>query len=215
LSRIVLTVLLAFLPSLALGGEVVSLFDGGDLSAWESVSGDEPTWQVTDDYFEVKPGSGDIRTKASFGDFWLHLEFWLPSLPHRTGQDRANSGVFLHDLYEVQILDSYHNPTFAAGSCGSLYKLIEAKSGAVLPPEHWQKLDIKFRYPRADAMGLVLTPGRISVLLNDIEVIVDQPFIRPTGSRGRRPIVDSGPISLQDHGSGVRYRNVWIRSLNP
>ncbi len=205
--------IMALLTSVRAGATEIELFEGENLHAWQSISGDMPAWELHDDYVEVMPESGDLRTKQVFGDFELSLEFWLPHEPEKTGQNRANSGIFLQGLYEVQILDSTENPTYADGMCGALYKQIAPSQNACLPAEQWQTLEIKFAAPRVDASGAVLSKGTITVILNGIKVIDSGRFDRPTGSRGRMRQGGPGPIVLQDHGSPVRFRNIRIRTL--
>src|SRR5208282_4716484 len=116
------------------------LFDGKDLSNWVKLDGKPATWKVEDGTMQV--GGGDIMTKEKFGpDYQLHVEFWLPLMANQTGQGRANSGVYQQGRYEVQVLDSYKNDTYANGSVGALYGIIapdkEAQQKAIRPPEEW------------------------------------------------------------------------------
>src|SRR5208282_1540734 len=128
--------------------QTTALFNGRDLGGWVRTKGGEPAWKVQDGYLEVVPGSGDIQTVDTFDDFELHAEFWIPLMADKHGQDRGNSGIFLQGRYEIQVLDSYQNETYANGACGSLYKLIAPLVNASLPPENWQTYDIKFFSPR-------------------------------------------------------------------
>src|SRR5437763_5487658 len=116
---------------------------------------------------EVVPGTGDILTKEKLGDGKLHVEFWVPLMADKKGQARANSGVYLQGRYEIQVLDSYMNDTYANGSVGALYGIIapdkEAQQKAVKPPEQWNTYDITFRAPRVDDSGKVTEPGRVTV----------------------------------------------------
>src|SRR5262249_34597687 len=101
------------------------LFAGKDLSGWVRLNGQPANWNVTDGFMEVAPGKGDIMTKEKFGpDFRLHVEFWLPLMADKKDQARANSGVYLQGRYEIQVLDSYMNETYANGSVGALYGII-------------------------------------------------------------------------------------------
>jgi len=158
---------------------------------------------------------GDIVTRQHYSNFKLHVEFWIPLLPAtRQGQDRGNSGVFLQDLYELQILDPVDNPTYFAGSCGSLYKQVEPLAQACLPPEQWQSYDINFVKPVVSADGTMVTPGVLTVDLNQVRILDHLSLTKPTGSRGNNPQGRAGPIVLQDHGSPVRFRNIWIEPLS-
>jgi 3-keto-disaccharide hydrolase len=193
------------------------LFDGKDLSGWVKRDGKPTEWTVQDGYAEVK--GGDSKTKETFGpDFKLHVEFWLPLMEKATGQGRANSGVFLQGRYEIQVLDSYMNDTYANGSVGALYGIIapdaDAQKKAVKPPEQWNTYDITFRAPRVDDKGKVTEKGRVTVVLNGVTLIDDGKFDHVTGGAIDDKIGTSGPILLQDHGCKVRYRNIWIQPLS-
>ncbi len=195
----------------------VVLFDGKDLSGWVRRDGKPATWVVKDGYMEVK--GGDILTREKFGpDVKLHVEFWLPLMPKATGQGRANSGVFVNGRYEIQVLDSFKNDTYANGSVGALYGLIapdkEAQQKAVRPPEQWNTYDITFRAPGVDMAGKVTEKGRITVELNGVAIIKDGTFDRVTGGALDNKPAAPGPILLQDHGCKVRYRNLWIQPLH-
>src|SRR5262249_32756233 len=161
-------------------------------------------------------------------DFQLHVEFWLPKMPDDVkGQGRANSGVYLHGRYEIQVLDSYMNETQnsgigAMGSVGALYGIIapdkEAHGKAVKPPEEWNAYDITFHAPRVDAHGKVTEKGRLTVKLNGIAIIDDGKFDKNTAGEIDKKFGEPGPILLQDHhnkggGPNVRYRNIWLKPL--
>jgi hypothetical protein len=193
------------------------LFDGKDLAAWTTLGGKEPGWKVEDGNMEVVPGKGDIRTKETFGpDFKLHVEFWLPLMEKAKGQGRANSGVFVDGRYEVQVLDSYMNDTYANGSVGALYSLIapdkEAQQKAIKPPEQWNTYDITFRGPRTSD-GKVTEPGHITVVLNGVTIIDDGTFSKVPPVPLDDKIGTPGPVRLQDHGCKVRFRNIWLQPL--
>jgi hypothetical protein len=197
--------------------DAVILFDGKDLSNWTSLNGEPPTWKLEDGYTEVN--KGDIRTKDTFGpDFKLHVEFWLPLMPDAKDQARANSGVYLQGRYEIQVLDSYMNETYANGSVGALYGIIapnkEAQQKAVKPPEQWNAYDITFHAPRVDDKGKVTESGRVTVVLNGVTLIDDGKFDKVTGGALDDKIGTPGPIRLQDHGNKVRYRNIWLAKLD-
>ncbi|MGQ9698605.1 MAG: 3-keto-disaccharide hydrolase, partial [Armatimonadota bacterium] len=119
--------------------DAVVLFDGTDTSEWVHRSDGAPCrWRAVEGALEVVPGTGDILTKRRFGDFELHLEFWLPLMADQRGQARANSGLYLQGLYEIQILDSYNNETYPLGVCAALYNQFAPSQNAALPPEQWQ-----------------------------------------------------------------------------
>jgi len=194
------------------------LFDGKDLSKWQHQDGTPANWKVEDGYFEVVPKSGYIYTKEAFGDCQLHVEFREPTPPHGESQERGNSGVFLMGLYEVQVLDSYHNKTYADGQVSAIYGQYPPQVNASRPPGEWQWYDIVFHGPRFDASGKLLRKARFTVFHNGVLV---QDNVEPTGptAHGERPpykaTPEKLPLALQDHGDPVRFRNIWIRELKP
>jgi prepilin-type processing-associated H-X9-DG protein len=118
--------------------------------------------------------------------------------------------------YEVQVLDSYHNVTYADGHAGAIYGQFPPLVNASRPPGEWQTYDIVFHRPRFDPAGTVLAPARMTVLMNGILVQDDVALSGPTAHQQRPPYVrhaDALPIQLQDHGNPVRFRNVWARRL--
>jgi hypothetical protein len=202
----------------------IVLLDGKDLSGWTTRNGKPAEWKVGDGYVEIVSGKGDIMTKEKFGpDFQLHVEFWLPKMPDDVkGQARANSGVYLQGRYEIQVLDSYMNDTYANGSVGALYGIIapdkEAQHKAIKPPEQWNSYDITFRAPRVGDKGKVTEKGRLTVKLNGVTIINDGKFDKWTGGELDQKLGEPGPILLQDHhnksgGPNVRYRNIWLKPL--
>lgn len=196
--------------------DAVVLFDGSDLSAWESVEGGEAAWQVEDGYLEVVPGTGDIRTKEGFGDVQLHVEWSAPDPPVGEGQDRGNSGIFLMGRYEVQVLDSYANETYPDGQAAAIYGQHPPSVNAMRPPGEWQVYDIVFHRPRFDEGGELIRPATVTVLHNGILVQDHVELTGPTAHRARPPYAAHPrrlPISLQDHGHPVRFRNIWLREL--
>ncbi len=187
------------------------LFSGTDLQSWQVRDGGEATWTLVDGAMEVARGAGDIVTRETFGDFLLHLEFQTPrSRKDATGQARGNSGVYVHDRYEVQVLDSYGVDPLGLGDCGAIYGKRPAAANASRPPERWQTYDVRFRAPRFDSTGAKNENARISVWWNGVTVQDDVEIDGPTGGAAGSGEVPRGPIRLQDHGDPVRYRNVWI-----
>lgn len=191
------------------------LFDGKDLSAWSGAGPDgAATWTVENGYASV--GGGGISTKEAFGDCQLHIEWSAPEDGEGEGQGRSNSGVYLMGMYEVQVLDSYNNETYADGQAAALYGQYPPLVNAMRPPGQWNVYDIIFHRPRFDADGKVLQPARVTVLHNGVLVQDNSELTGPSGHHQRPPYTahpDKLPISLQDHGQPVRYRNIWIRSL--
>jgi hypothetical protein len=196
--------------------DAIVLFDGKDLSQWQSMSGGEAAWKVENGYMEVVPGAGGIRTKESFGDVQLHVEWRTPPVSDKQSQARNNSGVFLMGRYEVQVLDTYNNKTYADGQAGAIYGQYPPLVNPLRPPGEWQVYDIIFRAPRFDEDGGLVEPARMTILLNGVLIQDNRILTGPTGHRERPPYTahpDALPISLQDHGDPVRFRNIWVRRL--
>ena len=194
--------------------DAIVLFDGTDLSAWKGRDGDAP-WTVGNGYMQVLPKSGGIETKEHFGDCQLHLEWAAPAEVKGDSQGRGNSGVFFMGLYEIQVLDCYDNPTYADGTTGAIYGEYPPLVNACRKPGEWQTYDIVWKGPRFD--GETLTrPASVTVFLNGVLLHLDQPLLSPTGHRDvyeYSPHPETGPLSLQDHGDLVRFRNIWYRPL--
>lgn len=200
--------------------DAIVLFDGKDLTAWKSQKdGSAAPWKVENGYFEVVPKSGGIETKASFGDAQLHIEWMAPDPPKGESQDRGNSGVFFGGgRYEVQVLDSYNNKTYPDGQAGSLYGEYPPLVNASRPPGRWQAYDIVYEAPRFDAAGKLAKAARVTVFHNGVLVQHAMELIGPTTNKVRTPYSahpEKLPISLQDHNHPVRFRNVWVRELQP
>lgn len=197
--------------------DAVVLFDGHDLSRWAAAKGGEAGWKVENGYLEVAPGAGDIQTREAFGDCQLHLEWASPATVKGEGQGRGNSGVFLMGLYEIQVLDSYENPTYADGTAGAIYGQYPPLVNACRRPGEWQTYDILWSGPRFDGERLV-RPATVTILLNGIVVQQHRELLGPTQHRqapAYRSHPPTGPLRLQDHGDLVRYRNIWYRPLLP
>lgn len=192
------------------------LFDGKDLAKWQHQDGTPAKWKVENGYAEVVQKTGYIYTKEAFGDCQLHVEFREPTPPHGESQERGNGGVFLMGLYEVQVLDSYENKTYADGQASALYGQYPPLVNASRPPGQWQWYDIIFHGPRFDASGKLLRPARFTVFHNGVLVQDNVELTGPTAHGARPPYKaqpEKLPLALQDHGTPVRYRNVWIREL--
>jgi hypothetical protein len=170
-----------------------------DMSNWTNTA-----WvALPDGSMQIAPGKGANRTKQQFGDIkQLHIEFWLPLEPAARGQGRANSGVYLADTYEVQVLDSF-GLVETSGDCGGIYNVARPRVNASLPPETWQTYDITFRAPRMDASGKVTELPRITVIHNGVK-IHDSLEIPMARHRAK------GALQLQDHGHKIQFRNVWL-----
>lgn len=212
-----------FRPSATLGAEAPAgaevLFAGNHLNAWEPrrVPGEPIQWLVTSSgALEVvseaagKRTKQDLKTKGSFGDYHLHVEFKLVHKPEATGQARSNSGVIHLGLYETQILDSF-GLYGRDNECGGIYKIREPDSNAGYPAGLWQTYDIDFQAPRFDGAGTKTADARMTVRLNGILIHRDVAVPKPTagGKEAAR-----GPIVLQDHGNPVQFRNIWVVRVN-
>jgi hypothetical protein len=196
--------------------DAIVLFDGTSLSEWINDKGEPAGWTVADGCMTVKPGTGIIKTKRGFGDCQLHIEWRSPVVVTGEGQGRGNSGIFLQNRYELQVLDSYDNKTYVNGQAGSIYKQSIPLVNACRKPGEWQSYDILYQAPRFSENGRVAVPARITVLQNGV-VIQNNTEIRGTtpyiGLPEYIPHSMKEPISLQDHGNLVSYRNIWIREL--
>lgn len=187
----------------------ITLFDGKDRSQWQHTDGSDVRWPLSDDG-AMEVCCGDIRTKQAFKDFKLHVEFRVPQLPPDvTGQDRGNSGVYLQERYEVQILDSFGKERLVDNDAAAIYLKKAADLNASTAPETWQTYEITFRAARFGADGKKTEDARVSVVWNGKTVHDDVAVNGPTGS-GAPETTATGAIRLQDHGNKVRYRNIWI-----
>ena len=211
-------------PSAKPGGspsDAIILFDGTEESFdnWNHVYTERKSnWTVKDGYMISAGGAGNIATKQEFGDCQLHIEWSHESELSGNGQHRGNSGVFLMGIVEVQILDNYENPTYADGTAGAVYGLMPPAANALRPPGQWQSYDIIFRRPIIND-GKVLDQGSLTVLVNGVVVQDSTPLDGGGGFCYRQPLnrefPEVGSLSFQDHGSPVRYRNIWYRPLRP
>lgn len=198
--------------------DAIVLFDGSALSNWRSADGSSPArWRLADGYMEVVAGTGNIATASGFGDVQLHVE-WMAPLPVTSeGQGRGNSGVFLMGIYEIQVLDSYQNPTYADGLAGAIYGQYPPLVNACRPPGEWQTYDVVFHRPRFGADGSLTSAARMTILHNGILIQDDVVLTGPTAHKERPRYAlhpDRLPLILQDHGNSVRFRNIWIRELD-
>jgi hypothetical protein len=197
--------------------DALVLFNGKDLSAWEDMEGKKTKWICRDDYFECVKGSGFIRTKQGFGDVQLHIEWAAPVPAKGHSQGRGNSGVFLMGHYEVQVLDSYDNITYADGQAAAIYGQYPPQVNAARPPGEWQSYDIVFHRPRFNNLGVLEKPATMTIFHNGVLVQDNVAIWGGTNWQRYTPYSyhpDKLPLSLQDHGNPVRFRNVWIRELS-
>jgi hypothetical protein len=205
--------------------DAIVLFDGSGLSKWtaaklgtasyEIIQKPAP-WTVTGGYFEIVPGSGAIATRESFGNAQLHVEWMEPAGVTGASQNRGNSGIFLMGLFEIQVLDSFRNPTYADGQAGAIYGQWPPLVNAVRKPGVWQTYDIVFEAPEFIS-GRRTRSAYMTVFLNGVLLHNHKEAMGPTVFRNVAKYVPGpaeGPIVLQDHGAAVRYRNIWVRRLS-
>jgi hypothetical protein len=208
--------------------DAIILFDGKNLDEWVNTQDRQPaSWIVHDGVMTVKkgPGASNIEPRRSFHNFQLHIEWKIPENVTGTDQGRGNSGVFLASTgrgdagYELQILDSYHNRTYANGQAGSIYKQGIPLVNPARKPGEWQTYEVIWMAPVFNADGSLQTPAYATVFFNGVLVqnhfelkgetlYIGKPFYKK---------FDSAPIKLQAHpdpSEPVSFRNIWVRELN-
>jgi len=205
--------------------DAIALFNGKDLSKWRSDrGGGEVKWTIVDDdYMVVPPKGGSIHTEQVFGSCQLHIEWKTPEgVPAKvTDQSRSNSGVFFMGRYEVQVLDSYTdddyktNHTYADGQAAAIYGSHPPMVNACRKPGEWQTYDIAFVKPLFDSNGNCIRKARITVFHNGVCVHNNLDIEGTTSHKVKAAYTPhgDGPIGLQDHGSPLAFRNIWIRPL--
>jgi len=202
--------------------DAIILFDGTDLSKWESERrsttdnrSNPAEWKVENGVMYIVPGKGGIKTKEFFGDCQLHIEFKSPAPENHQGQNRGNSGVFMPGNYEIQVLDGDNNPTYVNGMVGSVYKQSAPAVNAYTKNGEWQVYDIYWKAPKFNGDGTLESPAMVTVVLNGI--LIQNNYILKGGTpyTGLSTYTAHGrmPISLQDHGTAVGFRNIWIRNM--
>lgn len=193
------------------------LFDGKDLSHWQNDKGGAAAWKVENGYMEVAAKTGNISTKEEFQDFQLHLEFATPAKVQGNSQGRGNSGVFLQGRYEMQVLDSYDNPTYADGQVGAMYGQYPPLANPSKKPGEWQCYDIIFEAPAWDKAGKLIKKACVTSILNGVVMHHKKEYMGPTEHKQVTSYDNvhssRGPLVLQDHGNPMRFRNIWIRPL--
>jgi hypothetical protein len=200
--------------------DAIVLFDGKDISQWQYKDGRAGAWPIVEGILTCKSGTGNLYTKRKFGSAQIHVEFAVPYMSNAHGQARANSGVYLQGRYEIQILDSFNNPTYSNGSAGSLYGQYAPLVNVSRPPKEWQTYDIVFHAPKCGGDRKLATPGTVTVLYNGV-LVQDNVTVkgRTTSSDDTDPCED-GPLMLQDHchpdvkETFMQFRNIWIRPLS-
>ena len=189
----------------------VVLFNGRNFKQWKHTNqsdGDSIQWMLLKNgAMQVRKGKGSIVTKKKFNDFKLHVEFRTPFMPDARGQGRGNSGVYLQERYEVQVLDSY-GLEGKDNECGAIYKIGEPLVNMCAPPTQWQTYDITFYAPSADREN-----AQVTVVHNGVTIHDELKLPRPTGGALDSDVNKPGGIYLQDHGNPVQYRNIWLVEL--
>jgi hypothetical protein len=207
--------------------DAIILFDGKDINKeWEESAGrpggtpnvkPAVTWVIKDGAMESVKGSGSVRTKRLFEDFQLHIEWKTPSVITGEGQGRGNSGIIIQGIYELQILDSYNNRTYRNGQAGAVYMQYAPLVNVSRKPGEWQTFEIFYTAPRFKDSTTYFTPPRITVVHNGVLIQNNVSIQGPTVSAGIPGYTikehGPGPISLQQHGNPVAYRNIWLREL--
>jgi len=196
--------------------DAIVLFDGSEVSAWRHLDGRAVEWRIESGAVIVVAGTGDIETTRAFADVQLHIEWRAPQQVTGGGQSRGNSGVFLQKRYEIQVLDSYENRTYANGQAGSVYKQYAPLVNASRRPGEWQSYDIVFAAPRFSASGKLETSAFVTLFHNGVLVQNHVGLLGATRYRGTpeyqaHPAHE--PLMLQDHGDPVSFRNIWLREL--
>ena len=195
--------------------DAIVLFDGTDLSEWRHRDGDA-RWILEGGAMTVVAETGALISRRAFGDVQLHVEWRTPAEVVGESQGRGNSGVFLMERYEVQVLDSWNSRTYSNGQAASIYKQFIPQVNASRPPGEWQSYDIIFVAPRFNEHGDLEAPGTITVLHNGVLVHNHVTLRGPTvyiGEPAYEAHPAKAPLQLQDHGNPVSYRNIWVREL--
>lgn len=208
-------------PANGVPSDATLLFDGKNLDQWQGAESGAAKWKISDGALVVVPKTGDIKTKESFCDVQLHIEWKTPTLitdekgKLLDGQARNNSGVFFQERYEIQMLDSYNNKTYPNGQAASVYKQTIPLVNASRAPGEWQTYDIIFTAPRFDAAQKLASPGFVTVLHNGV-LVQNHVEIQGATEWIGKPVYKAhgcAPIKLQDHGNAMSFRNIWVRKL--
>ena len=205
--------------------DAIVLFDGANLDQWVNTKDKAPAgWTVAGGVVTVSKAAGNIETKRRFRNYQLHLEWRVPENVTGSGQSRGNSGVFLASTgggdagYELQVLDSYNNPTYVNGQAGSMYKQAAPLVNSMRKPGDWQTYDVIWTAPVFAADGKVTSPARVTAFQNGVLIQNDTVLTGETLYIGKpfyRPYT-TAPIKLQAHGDPsppLSFRDIWVRDL--
>ncbi|MEP6755465.1 MAG: DUF1080 domain-containing protein [Chthonomonadales bacterium] len=191
--------------------DAIVLFDGKSTDLWQHGADKPVKWTLENGELTVAPGTGNIVTKAVYKSFHLHLEFATADMPDKMSQSKSNSGVKLHTVYEIQILDSVNNPTHVAGMCASIYTQRDPDKNVCRKPGEWQAYDIDFTAPTFTPDGNTDKKPRVTVYWNGELVHKNVEIPGPTNQKpSDKPLLKEGAILLQDHGAKVKFKNIWI-----
>jgi hypothetical protein len=202
--------------------DAIVLFNGTSLDEWVSVSDKSPArWTVANGVMTVDKATGDIQTRRSFRNYQLHIEWLVPQGITGRSQERGNSGVFLaydppSGFYELQIVDSYDNPTYVNGQAGSVYKQSPPLVNAMRKPGEWQTYDVVWTAPTFNDDGSLRTPAIVTAFHNGVLVQNHFALKGQTKNTGLPEYQKHGPapIMLQAHGDPsppISFRNIWVR----
>jgi hypothetical protein len=200
--------------------DAVVLFDGSSMSGWTTQDGRPAACEVADGAMTCVSGVGNIYSKEKFRSAQVHLEFNIPYMPNERDQLRGNSGVYLHGRYEIQVLDSYKNETYAVGMAGALYGQTPPLVNAARRPGKWQTYDIIFHAAECSAEGEVVREATVTLFWNRVLALEHVSIRASREACGAGRIEDTGPLMLQDHsGPGLpvtrmQFRNIWLRRLD-
>ncbi len=178
----------------------VVLFDGSNVHDWENGHFDEQGRKLL---------AAGTKGKQTFGDFTAHFEFLLPFKPFGRGQDRGNSGVYIQDRYEVQVLDSF-GLKGEDNECGGIYTLAKPLVNMCFPPLTWQTYDIDFTTARFDEGGKKTKNAVVTIRHNGVTIHDKLELKSNTPGNGKKEDATPGPFQLQGHGNPVYYRNIWV-----
>jgi 3-keto-disaccharide hydrolase len=203
--------------------DAIVLFDGKNADEWLTAADNSPAkWKVANGVLTVVKSAGDIRTKRSFTNYQLHIEWRIPENVTGKDQARGNSGVYLAAVrnfgYELQVLDSYHNETYVNGQAGSIYKQFPPLVNAMRKPGEWQVYDVVWTAPTFTPNGALATPAYVTAFHNGV-LIQDHVALRGDTKYIGRPEYRAhgpAPILLQAHGDPsppISFRNIWVREL--
>ncbi|MEM9347470.1 MAG: DUF1080 domain-containing protein [Planctomycetota bacterium] len=191
----------------------IVLFDGTKTDAIQT------NWPVEDGALVITRGKGGFKTTESFGDIQLHLEWFVPeSEAKNSGQGRGNSGIFFMGKYELQVLESQGSKTYPDGMAGSIYGQFPPLANPGRGIGKWQTYDIVFRRPHFNEDGSLKSPARITAFLNGVLIQDNQELMGNATHKkrtGYKPHADKAPLTLQNHGQTVHFRNIWVRELEP